>query len=144
MILISHRGNIDGPNPMRENSIDYILEALNLGFNVEVDLWFDNGIYLGHDNPQYKIDIEFLYKKNLWIHCKNIEALDFCKNHKIKNNYFYHQNDDVTLTSNGFLWTNPGQKLTKYSIAVMPEIKTFNEINISYAICSDFVKKYQI
>ena len=34
MILISHRGNLTGKNPERENHPDYIKEALDLGFDV--------------------------------------------------------------------------------------------------------------
>jgi len=143
MILISHRGNIEGPNTHRENSINYIMEAIEIGFDVEVDLWVKDGLYLGHDYPHYPIDTSFLSNQKLWIHCKNIEAVKFCKEMKIETNYFYHQNDDVVLTSNGFLWTNPGQELTSYSIAVMPEIRDFNNINISYGICSDFIEKYK-
>ncbi len=39
MILISHRGNINGKNEIRENSIFYIMEALSMGFDVEIDVW---------------------------------------------------------------------------------------------------------
>jgi hypothetical protein len=39
MILIAHRGNLDGPNPSMENHPDYIDAAINAGFHVEVDLW---------------------------------------------------------------------------------------------------------
>ena len=37
MKLISHRGNIDGPQPDRENSPNYINEAIEAGYNVEID-----------------------------------------------------------------------------------------------------------
>ena len=37
MRLIAHRGNINGRNKKRENEIEYILEALNLGYDVEID-----------------------------------------------------------------------------------------------------------
>jgi len=40
MLLISHRGNIDGKQLNRENHPDYIEEALNLKFDVEVDVWY--------------------------------------------------------------------------------------------------------
>ena len=43
MILISHRGNLDGVNPDRENSPTYIKEAISSGFDVEIDVhWYDN------------------------------------------------------------------------------------------------------
>jgi hypothetical protein len=42
MIYISHRGNINGKNIERENSPEYILETLNKGYDVEVDIWIIN------------------------------------------------------------------------------------------------------
>jgi len=38
MILISHRGNINGQNLEKENSPDYVLEALSKNYDVEVDV----------------------------------------------------------------------------------------------------------
>ena len=53
MILISHRGNINGKNESLENSKSYIKRALDLGYDVEVDVWFNNKtFYLGHDEPK--------------------------------------------------------------------------------------------
>ena len=37
MILISHRGNIDGKIVERENHPEYIDEAIALGYDVEID-----------------------------------------------------------------------------------------------------------
>ncbi len=36
--IISHRGNLDGPIPERENSPDYIDQAIKWGFVVEIDI----------------------------------------------------------------------------------------------------------
>ena len=56
MKLISHRGNVDGKYPQYENLPEYVDKALDLGYDVEVDLWIDNdGYYLGHDEPTYPI-----------------------------------------------------------------------------------------
>ena len=56
MIFISHRGNLDGLNPDRENSPEYIDEAIKLGFDVEIDVRTKDGeLWLGHDEPQYKV-----------------------------------------------------------------------------------------
>jgi hypothetical protein len=38
MLLISHRGNLKGPDSTLENSPSYIQKALDLGFSVEIDL----------------------------------------------------------------------------------------------------------
>ena len=62
MIFISHRGNITGPNKKSENNPEYINRALRF-FNVEIDVWYTDGFWLGHDEPQYKTDVEYLYRR---------------------------------------------------------------------------------
>ena len=145
MILISHRGNLTGPNPTKENSLPYIQEALNKGFDVEIDIWFNDGVfYLGHDAIQYEVTLDWLKerKNNLWIHCKNIEAIEWFNNSKVTYNYFWHQEDTVTLTSKNFIWAYPGKQPINRSIAVMPEI--FNDkINLCIGICSDYIQNYK-
>ena len=148
MIKIAHRGNIFGSNPEMENSPYYLLEAIDSGFDVEVDVWVKNGeISLGHDGPQYLfIPESFLIEIGhaAWFHCKNFEALDFFNKTFPQLNYFWHQHDDFTLTSQGHIWTYPGKQIGKTSVLVMPEI---DYINIEEAIdfykpnyvCSDLV-----
>ena len=49
-LLLAHRGNINGKQPDRENSPSYILEAIDAGYSVEVDVWLSEGerkLYLG-------------------------------------------------------------------------------------------------
>ncbi len=138
MILISHRGNLNGKSD-KENQPDYIDEALSHGFDVEVDVWYHKDeFYLGHDEPQYKVDEKFLEKTEIWCHAKNIDALNrMVENGKI--HCFWHQEDDVTLTSEGYLWTYPGKDLTKNSISVLPTKK----LNVEVAgICSDFIVRF--
>ena len=87
MVLISHRGNINGAKPQKENRIDYIENAIQSGFDVEIDLWFVlEGLFLGHDIPQYPVELDWLqkYKDKLWIHCKNLQALNSLMVQKIK------------------------------------------------------------
>lgn len=154
MIYISHRGNLDGPNPEMENKPQYILETLKLGYDVEVDVWFFNEQwYLGHDNPTYKIDFyDFIYdkRKRFWLHAKNIDSLNelvtMRKELSIKDlKYFWHQKDDYTLTSNGYIWTYPGKQLMKNSISVLPEKNglVFEDVEHCYGVCSDYIKKYK-
>ena len=38
MFLISHRGNINGINNKKENDPDYINRAIELGYDVEIDV----------------------------------------------------------------------------------------------------------
>lgn len=146
MILISHRGNISGRLETHENEPNYIDLAISKGYDVEIDIWYIDGqIYLGHDEPQYGIDFRWIRDRisKLWIHCKNIDALLFFKESGYPLNYFWHQEDDVTITSKGYFWTYPGKYLTKNSIAVMPEIKDFLNIEIACGICSDYINKYK-
>lgn len=117
-----------------------------LGYDVEVDLWIiEDRFYFGHDEPQYEINMNqyFYLKSMLWYHAKNLEALKW----RIENNikyYFWHQEDNFTLTSNNYIWTYPGQKLTERSICVLPENANYTEkeLNICWGICSDFIEKY--
>jgi hypothetical protein len=146
MVFISHRGNINGKIEGRENKPVYIDLAISQGFDVEIDVWVTNNqIWLGHDNPQYIIDFKWIEdrKTKLWIHCKNIESLFYFKSVKNSINYFWHQNDDVTITSLGYFWTYPGKQLTENSIAVMPEISEFDNIESCFGICSDLIQKFK-
>lgn len=140
MILISHRGNIDGKKPELENTPNYIQKALDLGYHVEIDIWYDNGFYLGHDFPQYEISFNYLINDKLWCHAKNIEAIIEMKKYPI--HYFWHQEDDITLTSKEYIWAYPGKQPIKNSIAVMPELYN-DDISKCIGICSDNIKKYK-
>jgi len=141
MIFISHRGNLNGVKKESENNPDYVDVALSNGFNVEVDVWyFKDNFYLGHDNGEYKVNPNYLKNSMIWCHAKNIAAMvELKKNNSI---YFWHQKDDVTLTSNGYFWTFPGKKLCKNSICVLPEITNYKNLNCA-GICSDFIEKYK-
>lgn len=144
MILIAHRGNIYGPNPARENSPVYIGEALDKGFSVEVDVWYDGtDFWLGHDSPTYKIQESFLMNSNIWCHAKNLGSLQkMLTNHDI--HCFWHQVDDYTVTSRGYIWAYPGKNVGKNTICVMPEAtETPSLINSCLGICSDFIEKYR-
>jgi hypothetical protein len=142
MILISHRGNINGPNKVRENSPYYIIEAIAMGYEVEIDIrWVDGRLYLGHDEPQYEISDDWLENRinKLWIHCKNIELLNWIKNTHF--HYFWHENDTITLTSKNYIWAYPGKQPIMGSIAVMPEIHN-DDISQCIGICSDYIQNY--
>ena len=78
--IISHRGYLDGPDNSVENNPSQIDLCIEYGFDVEIDVWVNQGsLYLGHDEVKEIIDISWFNKriKNLWIHCKNLEALAF-------------------------------------------------------------------
>jgi hypothetical protein len=147
--LISHRGNINGRIEEAENRPDYIDDAIRLGYDVEIDIWVKNDIlYLGHDNPQYEIPLEWLFhrKGRLWVHCKNVDAMEYVYDTDL--NYFWHDTDTMTLTSKGYIWAYPGKQPIHNSIAVMPELKYMltgveEDLSGCSGICSDYIQKYK-
>ena len=143
MILISHRGNIEGSKPEKENDPRYVEDAISFGFDVEIDLWVvDNEIYLGHNEPKYKVNLEWLNDRvdKLWVHCKSVDSLSWIS--KTELHYFWHENDTLTLTSKNFLWTYPGKQPILNSISVMPEINN-DDITKCLGVCSDFISNYK-
>ena len=146
MKLISHRGNLNGPNPERENHPDYIMEAIQAGYDVEIDVWFKDGkFYLGHDEPQYLFPYDLLngYYNKLWIHCKDMESLSNLNeldSNGSKLNYFSHENDLGVLTSRGYIWS---ANLYKRGILVMPEMFDKEPNEDTLGVCSDYIVNYK-
>lgn len=131
MRIISHRGNLDGPDINRENNIKSILECLDKSLDVEIDVYCKDGyVFLDHDGPvknKYLFtefcDLFKNYQQKLWVHCKNLDAIIHFNQLKTYNfNYFGHSNDDFVLTSHGFIFTKPGVVSGKNVVCVMPEI----------------------
>lgn len=140
MILISHRGNLSGPNEELENHPDYIMDAVKQGYAVEVDVWRDRGQWiLGHDFPQYTTTLEFISHPEFYIHAKNLEALTFLTSTNL--HYFWHQEDDFTLTSKNFIWTYPKKLVTSRSIVVCQSAQEVDSyLNSSaWGICTDYI-----
>lgn len=145
MIYIAHRGNTNGKFESYENEPNYIDAAINQGYDVEVDVWFIDGLlYLGHDNPQYGVDFRWFRDRlsKLWIHCKNVEAMEYFVKGGYDFNFFWHETDTLTLTSLGHVWVYPGKQPIKDSVAVLPELFD-DDVSQCSAICSDFVDKYK-
>ena len=137
MILIAHRGNISGPNPELENTMPYLLAAKEQGYHVELDIWaIDHRIYLGHDRPTTEVtmsDIELLGVAG-WFHAKNISALLLLKN---KFNTFFHDQDAMTLTSYGFIWSHNGIE-NPGGVICMPNLQTEQHLlRGPLAVCHD-------
>lgn len=143
MLLIAHRGNLEGPNPELENSPLYIQKALNEGFSVEIDLRMkDDELYLGHDYAQHKIGEFFLIqnKSKLWVHCKDYKA--FSRAIQLNLNCFWHNTDDYTMTSYSYVWCYPNKPAISRSIAVIQEdINNIDSYKRYIGICSDYVLK---
>ena len=142
MILISHRGNINGVNLERENSQSYIQEAIDLGYDVEIDVrYVDNKFWLGHDEPDYEIKLEWLLerKNNLWVHCKNFEALSELLELDLK--VFYHLKEDYTIISDKHIWAhNLGNINDKCIIPLISKSNILKWIPTPvYGVCSDYI-----
>ena len=149
MRIIAHRANLYGPSKDKENTLDQIYKSIEYGFDVEIDLRIINQeIFLGHDQANELISLNKLLKISnyLWIHCKNIDALEYFNQKNFNNvfNFFWHQEDKYTLTSKGYIWSYPGTNLTPNSINVLPEwsneinnLKLLKKDNV-YGICTDY------
>jgi hypothetical protein len=145
MILIAHRGNINGRFESYENKPNYIDLAIKKGYDVEIDVWFKNNmLWLGHDKPDYGIDFRFIRDRisKLWVHCKNVEAMVFFKECGYDINYFWHEEDTLTLTSQNYIWVYPKKQPILNSIAIMPELNN-DDVSQCLGICSDYIEKYK-
>jgi len=148
MKIISHRGNISGQVPDKENRPSYIDCAIGLGYDVEVDVRFvDGNFWLGHDFPQYKIESKWmsLRKNKIWFHCKNVESSMKLIEKNDNFNFFCHVNDDFILTSNNKLWVHNLQvEITDKCIIPLlsPQEITKYSNGVPYGVCTDYV--YQV
>jgi hypothetical protein len=143
MKIISHRGNIKGPIFEKENRPSYIDCALGNGYDVEIDIRTVNGeLWLGHDEPQYKITHTWLKcrKDYLWIHCKDLETAKQCWEYKS----FCHTSDPYTYTSTGKIWLHDlSMKIDDNVIIPLISNKDLHKFSTIYndsvyAICTDY------
>ena len=143
-ILICHRGNLWGPNPVYENRPEYIDFAIKEGFVAEVDLRANNsgGLFLGHDKNQYTTTLSWLLdrSKNLIVHCKNLSALQEVSRYTSLH-YFCHEIDPYTITSQGFIWAHPSVEVPKATKVIA--VNTNGSFNMDYhqvyGVCTDYV-----
>lgn len=147
MILIAHRGNVNGAQPKFENRPDYVQRAIDKGFDVEIDMWVvGRDILLGHDQGEHPVTSLWLYNRipYLWIHCKNVAAMEMCNSINALN-FFWHDKDDYTMTSKGHIWAYPGKPpIGKFTIMVVPEVvwpfEKWKEMSEgAFGVCSDYV-----
>lgn len=151
MRYIAHRGLIDGPDKSLENYPDHLRFVIHEGYDVEVDIWVKHDqLWLGHDEPQYKISKDWLkiFSNYLWVHCKNLEAMEFCFNFT-NLNYFSHDNDDYVITSKGYVWAYPGKAGSSTTVLVMPEyvdgldrvIELIKSGTVIKGVCTDYARR---
>ena len=135
----------------------YVIEAIEAGFDCEIDLRMDtkNRLFLGHDENQYRIEPDFLlkYSKQLWIHCKDRESLNLMVTHEKYRgavNYFFHINDDYTITSKGYVWAYPNKQMTDQNCVIVVLDEDIIDVIAEkdpfagakpFGICTDWVAK---
>jgi len=148
MKIISHRGNIAGSVPDKENRPSYIDVAIRLGYSVEVDVRAHYGaLYLGHDESQYPISKTWAQDRAewLWFHCKNLDAVREMQNIGLK--FFCHKADPYVMTSNDFIWVDD-INLELNDKCIIPLISNDVPFNPNwekaYAICTDYPEFYKM
>jgi len=138
MLIISHRGNLNGSDHLTENSPEQITKVLSMNIDCEIDVWMINKkLYLGHDEPQYEIIADFLKQDGLWVHAKNLEALSVCKDIA---NTFYHNVDDYVLTSKNYIWAYPGKPVNSNTIIVLKNSESA-PVGV-LGVCTDYPLNY--
>lgn len=153
MLIISHRGNINGPGKEIENDQDHINTLLKITpFHIEIDLWCSmqtNTIYdyyVGHDKPNEKLKITIENSARVLYHCKNKKCLEKLKEnwHGDTMHYFWHETDSYTLTSKNKIIVYPGREILKDSIVMLPERGNYSieELKKASAVCTDYPFKY--
>ena len=113
----------------------------------QIDMEFFKAVAFGKEGDDIK------HSPRIWIHCKTLETLQ--EMHRMRNlfrinpstfemsksglfwhnlNWFYHETDNATITSNGIVWTHPkAHFVPKNSAWVVPnESPDFNDDRWSY------------
>jgi len=134
---ILHRGNSEGSDC--ENNPQILYKRLEEGWDIEIDVWKINGdLYLGHDCPQTLIGINepLLSNPLTWIHCKNLDAYFYFREHTQteKYHFFSHDKDDFAITSKGLIWSNIGREINSSGTI---RVTKSNEKN-GIGICTDW------
>jgi hypothetical protein len=144
MKIISHRGNIKGPNPEDENKQWYIDAAIEMGYDVEVDVWYvDDEFYLGHDGPEYQIDLSWLVQRSdvLWIHCKNLDAAHALIMFDAGLRCFCSISDPFCFITEGYLWLNDVDVEPTNNCVVpllnIDDLKSYKFMGKPWGICTD-------
>ncbi len=151
MKIISHRGNLNGPNPQSENKLSQIELCLQKGYDVEIDLRYiasEKEFYLGHDTPDENVSLSWIndHKDRPWIHCKTLDTLDYFSRAQINSFIFGIKMIIIHLRVNHLIWAYPGMEISSQSIIVLPELDQSIDWNLikltsCYGICTDYPNK---
>ena len=152
MLFISHRGNLEGPDLSKENSVEYVGEAIDKGYHVVVDVWISPTenknlvkLGLGDTHPQHSVSLGFLKQPKIIARAKTLPTFQIlCDN----NIHAFLDGFVTRLTTKGLVWTSPGTKtIIPRAVLNMPEIltddpKILSNLKIS-GICSNNISLYR-
>ena len=142
MKLIAHKGNINGPDPSKENTPEQIEHCVKNGYDVEIDIWYDEDgkLWLGHDKPKHEITWWWLagLQPFLWIHCKDFKTLTEFVDNTSGYNEGGQRGEDDTLTSKRYIWSSPGKTYSENTVIVEEDPLALHDYNC-YGSCSDYV-----
>jgi len=145
MKIISHRGNLKGPDPIHENTQSHIDFALKKSYDVEIDLWkIGDKFLLGHDKPENEVELDWLgeRKDNLWIHTKNFHAFEDLLKKNNRYNFFYHTNEPLVLVSNGVIWSHKPNEIYYPERCIIPLLNKSSLVESKkknwFGVCTDY------
>lgn len=141
-----------------DNEQEYIEYAIkNTSYSVEVDVRSgpEGGLWVGHDECEYAFPNEWLLESKLIIHCKDFASLNLMRHFGTKIEFFYHENDPLTMTSKGNIWVHPSQVLARADIPwasyvvlppITPDKLVRNYLSVGMmqqfsGVCTDFPKE---
>lgn len=159
--IIAHRGNIDGPHPELENAPGYLEDAVNHGFDIEVDVrilsdgynapvpsnpdWLDYDLFLGHDRPIWRMQqpgiARFIEKYGgvCWFHAKDPFTFRQFRLHPLRPRVFFHDRDLITAVSNSdYLWGLPEAGGIHDLIVMNADAVRFPENGLVAGLCTDW------
>jgi len=142
MMLIAHRGNMFGATRF-ENEPFYLIKTIEAGCMVEADVRGKDGrLHFGHDEMQYDMPADYFdkYGQMTIFHAKNQEAMDILMD--LRAHWFFHDKDDYTLTSFGYVWVYPGKPMDN-SVRYIYVNPSACEVPVGLhkiaGVCSDYV-----
>jgi hypothetical protein len=140
MLYISNKGNISGRDPKKENTVEYLLQAVQGGYCIKTDLWVIKGrLVTGNDFPANGIILDRFEKDKLLIQARNLPALLFL----LENGYhcFWRESDDIVLTNKNFVLSFNNSLIPK-CIVMNPEKNIISDWSNYLGLCSDFISGY--
>lgn len=142
LILVSHRGNLDGVQEDLENTPNYLQAALREGFAVACEVVAVHGAFLLPTKAgYYPLPYALLSNPRMWFLAADGITLDaLCA----VNAHAVPACAPVTLTSVHYLWCLPGADLTPRSIAVFPEYANSGWLDSAEpaGVCSNEISRY--